>query len=399
MLLPESPYPPRCGNALRDVQQIKLLQQLGFTIRLLLIRRRGDLRGRDGEFLPSGMEAAYADLADTRESFLLLLWRKAGYLLWSRKHAFAWWTCVADPAEFLAAEAQSRQPAAIVMRSIFIDLLKGLRDVYPGTVVVDCHDADVHLAAEAVRSVRLGRRLGPLANLTAIRRACRSYLPLADELWAVSEQDAARIRRHTKVRRVVVIPSALEDPGAGGAVPGQEPIAVMIANYGYGPNANGARWLIEQVWPLVVRAIPSARLELIGGNMPASLDQQCRCALGCTVYGRVDNNLDAVYRHAAVVLAPLLEGGGTRLKIVEAWSQGKAVLTTTKGIEGLAAPAGCAVVADTAADFARELIALFSDRARRLHLGSCGRRFMRTHLCHSKVLEVMESQSLLAQAP
>ena len=394
-MLPESPYPPQCGNALRDAQQIRLLQQMGFAVCLLLIQRRVDLRGRDLDFVPCGIEVTYANHPPARsERFLHLSWRKLGYLLWSRRHAFAWWTCAAHPAEFLAAEAERRKPAAVLLRSIFIDTLGVLRGSYSGPIVVDCHDADVHLAVEAMRSVPSWRRLGPLANLRAIRRACRSYLPLADEIWAVSEQDAERIRSQAKVGRVVVIPSAMEDPDAGAPVPGEEPIAAMIANYGYGPNSNGARWLMEKVWPTVLQAMPAARLEFIGANMHAGLEQKCRSTPGSTVFGRVDN-LDPVYRRAAVLVVPVLEGGGTRLKIVEAWRQGKAVLTTSKGIEGLAAPVGCAVIADDPLLFARELVALFRDRLRRQALGNTGRAFMRDHLSHAKVFEIIKNQSLL----
>jgi glycosyltransferase involved in cell wall biosynthesis len=395
-MLPESPYPPRCGNALRDVQQIKLLQQMGFTVRLLLMQRRSDLKEPELDFVPSGVKVTYAcSLPGRRESLARMLWRKTGYLLWSRNHAFAWWAAAARPAEFLAAEVASRKPFAVLMRSIFIDGIATLRRSYDGPVIVDCHDADVHLAAEAMRSVSLWRRLGPFANLRAIRRACQAYLPLADEIWAVSAEDARRVRAQAAVKRVVVVPSAFRYAGESACVTGaKESIAVMVANYGYGPNANGLRWLIEKVWPSVLQALPTACFEIVGGNMPAGLEKKCRSTARCTVYGRVEN-LEPFYSRAAVVVAPIWEGGGTRLKIVEAWGQGKAVLTTTKGIEGLSAPENCSVVADSPVLFAQALVMLFQDSATRLRLGNFGRAFVRDHLSYSTVLEILESQSLL----
>jgi polysaccharide biosynthesis protein PslH len=394
-MLPESPYPPRCGNALRDVQQIKLLQQMGFMVRLLLMQRRSDLNEPEIDFVPSGVEVTYvSSLPGRRESLACMLWRKTGYLLRSRKHAFAWWAAASRPAEFLAAEVGRRKPFAVLMRSIFIDSIAALRRSYDGPVIVDCHDADVHLAVEAVRSVPLWRRLGPFANLCAIRRACQAYLPLADEIWAVSAEDAGRIRAQAAVKRVVIVPSGVEVPNLGDADESTSASALMVANYGYGPNANGLRWLLEKAWPSVLQALPTARLEIVGGNMPAELEQKCRSTRGCTVYGRVEN-LEPFYRQAAVVLAPIWEGGGTRLKIVEAWGQGKAVLTTTKGIEGLSAPENCAVVADSPVLFAQALVMLFQDPAKRLRLGNCGRAFVHDHLSYSTVLEILERQSLL----
>jgi glycosyltransferase involved in cell wall biosynthesis len=394
-MLPESPYPPRCGNALRDVQQIKLLQQMGFMVRLLLMQRRSDLKESELDFVPSGVEVTYASsLPERRESLARMLWRKTGYLLWSRKHAFAWWTAAARPAEFLADEVARRKPFAVLMRSIFIDGIATLRRNYNGPVIVDCHDADVHLAAEAMRSVSLWRRLGPFANLRAIRRTCQAYLPLADEIWAVSDEDAGRIRAQAVVKRVVVVPSGVEAPNLGDVGESASAIAVMVANYGYGPNANGLWWLLEKVWPSVLQSLPKACLEIVGGNMPAELGKKCRFAPGCKVYGRVEN-LEPFYRRAAVVVAPIWEGGGTRLKIVEAWGQGKAVLTTSKGIEGLSAPENCAVIADSPVQFAQALVMLFQDPARRLRLGNCGRAFVHDRLSYSTVLEILERQSLL----
>jgi glycosyltransferase involved in cell wall biosynthesis len=152
--------------------------------------------------------------------------------------------------------------------------------------------------------------------------------------------------------------------------------------------------LLEKVWPSVLQALPAACLEIVGGNMPAELEKSCRSMPGCAVYGRVEN-LESFYRRAGVVLAPIWEGGGTRLKIVEAWGHGKAVLTTSKGIEGLSAPENCAVIADSPVRFAEALVMLFQDPARRLRLGNCGRAFVHDHLSYSTVLEILEGQSLL----
>ena len=75
-------------------------------------------------------------------------------------------------------------------------------------------------------------------------------------------------------------------------------------------------------------------------------------------------------REAAVVLAPILEGGGTRLKVVEAWSQGKTVVATSKGIEGLPASPGAVAVADEPGAFAVRLSALLTDATARRAMGS-----------------------------
>ena len=74
----------------------------------------------------------------------------------------------------------------LLIRSIFVHEIPALRGVWPGRIVVDCHDSDVHLAGELLKTVRGAARLGPWANLVGVRRTVRRYLPLADEVWAVS---------------------------------------------------------------------------------------------------------------------------------------------------------------------------------------------------------------------
>ena len=124
---------------------------------------------------------------------------------------------------------------------------------------------------------------------------------------------------------------------APAAQPGVDGRALLVANFGYGPNARGAEWLLRTVWPTVRASVPTAALACVGGRGCPSTSRVWRlrrpgwrCAASSPTSRRA-------LREAAVVLAPILEGGGTRLKVVEAWSQGKAVVATTKAIEGLPA--------------------------------------------------------------
>jgi glycosyltransferase involved in cell wall biosynthesis len=83
---------------------------------------------------------------------------------------------------------------------------------------------------------------------------------------------------------------------------------------------------------------------------------------------------------AAVYVVPLRIGGGTRLKIFEALSMGKAVVATTVGAEGLpVVPGEHFLQADTPGEFARAVVALLADPGRRRALGAAGRRLVEEH--------------------
>lgn len=398
LLLPESPYPPRCGNALRDAQQIYMLRQMGFDVCLAVMIRRYDLTPVEELQALDGMTARYAGAQNgLRESLPAILWRKAGYLLGSRRNAFAWWAEHAEPASFLARVVAEIDPAVVLVRSLFVHLLPELRRVFPGPVIVDCHDADVHLAQEMVRTVSGLRKLGPWANLQAVRRACRVHLPLADEVWAVSVEDAERLNADVPQVRVVVVPSGMDARGSvSHAAPGEDGLALLVANFGYGPNSRGAEWLLRNVWAQVRSSIPSATIDFVGGRMPSALEPLARNTPGVRVHGLVPD-LEPFYGRAGVLFVPVLEGGGTRVKIVEAWSRGKAVIATSKAVEGLPMAAGVVVVADEAERFATETAELLKDKARRQAMGEAGLRHFRATLSWEKALEVVSARSVLAQ--
>lgn len=372
LVVPEVPAPPRCGNAWRDLQQIHVLRRLGFTVRVIAAAPRWDLgdaeEARAGEALAAEITYLARDRQTPAESLPVTIARKASYLCAPRRHPFGWWLPRGLPAVVggLAGEAGD----VLLMRSIFAHEIPALRRVWPGRIVVDCHDADPHLAAELLAITRGLRRLGPWANLVGVRRTIARCLPLADEAWAVSREDAARLAQAAPGARVLVVPSGMDARSASAApLAGVDGTALLVANFGYGPNAHGAEWLLRQVWPAVRARLPAATLTCVGGRMPAGLADLAASSPGVRVRGQL-GDITAPLREAAVVVVPLLEGGGTRLKIVEAWSRGKAVVTTPKGIEGLPAPPDAVIVAPDAGSFAAATASLLVDPARRLGLGA-----------------------------
>jgi glycosyltransferase involved in cell wall biosynthesis len=129
--------------------------------------------------------------------------------------------------------------------------------------------------------------------------------------------------------------------------------------------------------------------------MPKSLQVCCQSVPGVVVRGVV-TDLEPVYERSAVVAVPVLEGSGTRLKIVDAWRHGKAVVTTSKGIEGLDAPQGAAIVADTPDRFADGLVEAMASAEIRSALGLSGLQHMRARLAWSGIASHVTSRSVLA---
>src|SRR5205807_1576985 len=118
----------------------------------------------------------------------------------------------------------------------------------------------------------------------------------------------------------------------------------------------------DHVWPLVRRELPEARLDIAGRNPPVSV-RELGDREGMTVIGPVVEMPPYFARaHAAVV--PILTGAGIRVKIVEAMANGRAIVSTSLGWEGLPGvePGRHLLVADSPRDFAAATVRLLEDR-------------------------------------
>lgn len=190
----------------------------------------------------------------------------------------------------------------------------------------------------------------------ALRAFERRLLAGAAESWMVSETDLLAARELCPSARLRYVPNVVDVAAiAPVAHPAGERRAVFVANFAYEPNRNGLRFLLDDVLPLVWRELPDVRLALVGGGLdrPASKDARVE------TLGFVADLARGAYAHASCALAPLLQGGGTPLKLIEALAYELPVIATPRAVAGLEVRDGehC-LVADGPAEFAAALVAV-----------------------------------------
>jgi glycosyltransferase involved in cell wall biosynthesis len=140
----------------------------------------------------------------------------------------------------------------------------------------------------------------------------------SDAVVALAAGDARALRtRDPKllVRNGIQAPAAAPLPSAGSTV-------LAVGSWWYGPNRHGMRRFLSRDWPKVRAALPDARLQIVGSG---GADIVQSVPEGVEVMGFVDD-LDEVYRDAAITLAPARSGGGSQLKLVGALSHGRIVV-------------------------------------------------------------------------
>jgi polysaccharide biosynthesis protein PslH len=171
----------------------------------------------------------------------------------------------------------------------------------------------------------------------------------------------------------VAIPDAV-DPDS------EAPDTLLFAgDFSHPPNVDAAVWLAGEIMPLIRARHPAARLKLVGANAP----KQVRALAGDSIdfVGAVPE-MAPVFEAAAVVLAPVRQGGGMRMKVLQALASSKAVVTTVRGAEGLLLEKSeppPLVVADDADGIATAAARLLSDDSERRLLAERARAFALRH--------------------
>ncbi len=108
----------------------------------------------------------------------------------------------------------------------------------------------------------------------------------------------------------------------------------FIGSLDWMPNQEGLQWFINTAWPEILKAYPDLQLHIAGRNTPEwfrKLEQQ-----NVKVHGEVPDARAFINQHS-IMIVPLLSGSGMRVKILEGMALGKIVLTTSIGLEGIAA--------------------------------------------------------------
>lgn len=270
--------------------------------------------------------------------------------------------------------------------------------VPPGTrVLVDQHNLEYELVRRTFEQERNGPRKWYAAlEYRALRSAELARCRRADAVTVTSERERRILADLLPGTPVAVVPNGVDVAAFTPAAPDEEVPnrVVFTGTLGYHPNVQAVLHFARACWPRIHAELPDAEWQIVGSYPPPEVQRLAELP-GVTVTGTVPEVQP--YLHAAsVAVVPLLVGGGTRLKILEALATGKAVVTTSVGCEGLAlTPGEHALIEDDPEAFAAAVIALLRDPARRAALGTAGRALVEAQYswerCAEPLLGVLES--------
>lgn len=372
MLVQTLPYPPDSGVAIRTYNVLRQLS-VSFDVTALCFYRWKD--GQAQQQLPASVKA----LAKFARVRAFPIPQEHSRVRWLRDHFSSVLTgrvytdFVYESESFRSAvRAALREHEYQLVHIDSLDLASYLNEVSTVPVVCVHHNIESELLArraplERTRIARAYVRYqARMMRASEVRHCAGLALNIV-----VSEADRSTLVALVPEAQCIEVPNGVDvetfqpDAQATSGI-------VFVGGTTWFPNLDALEYFARDVLPHVRKTYPDVTVTWVGR---ASSEERRRFWADHRIRltGYVDDVRPFVHQGACFVV-PLRVGGGTRLKILDAWAMGKAVVSTSIGCEGLAAANGLnIIVANTAIDFARAVCTVLEDDSLRLRLGAMGR--------------------------
>jgi len=205
-------------------------------------------------------------------------------------------------------------------------------------------------------------------------RICHEF----DAVLAVSDEDRQALQEAAgRAVDITVTPIAVDTDEVAVVEREADPNHILhIGTMYWPPNVDAVSWFVREVYPLIRQQRPDVQFDVVGSRPPAELLTLNDAGLGIHVTGYVEDPTP-YQRRAAVMVIPLLAGGGMRVKILNALAEGIPIVSTTLGHEGIeVTPGRDILVGDTPEEFAAQVLRVLDDPELGRSLAANGRRLV-----------------------
>jgi glycosyltransferase involved in cell wall biosynthesis len=260
-----------------------------------------------------------------------------------------------------------------------------IRKFSKAKIVLRAHNIEHLIWERNSKMAKPGAKKWYLQNLAARMKEFEIYnLNSCDALVPITNVDAARFMEmgcklplHTC--SVGVSLNGMKDLKE--IVP---PTLCYLGSMDWLPNREGIEWFLDVVWPKVHAQFPDLKFFVAGRNFPA--DFPSKEYPNVSMVGEVENSRGFLSSNSIMVV-PLFSGSGMRVKIIEAMAEGRPVVSTGVGAEGINAVDGAhLLIADTADAFVRQIRRLLKDPDEAVRMGLHARAFVKENYDNTKLV-------------
>jgi polysaccharide biosynthesis protein PslH len=209
---------------------------------------------------------------------------------------------------------------------------------------------------------------------------------------ACSDLDAMRFRQIVPEANIVVVPNGVDCEFFSSAARNERPNSVIfVGTMNWYPNVEAMLFFLRDIWPKLKTRQPGATMDIVGSNPPQSLLRLAGGLPDVTVHGYLPD-VRPLMDSGAVFVCPIRDGGGTKLKVLDAFAMRKCVVAHPIACEGINITPGTNVVlASTAEEFAAAISTLFVDEGRRLAIATAARSLVEREYSYQRIGEQFNS--------
>jgi sugar transferase (PEP-CTERM/EpsH1 system associated) len=395
LLTPQFPYPPHQGTTLRNYNLLKGLAER-HAIDLFSMLAPGDRpeRGPVRDLVRHLVTAEQPARPVGRRLRDLVTSSKPDMALrlWNEDAFVALLAHVLDnPPEVIQVEGIEMTPYLLALKDTGLQLPR---------VIYDAHNAETLLQRRAYQADLRRPARWPAAAYSAVQTAKlnryeRRLLNSVDGVAAVSAADEKVLQQMAPGIRTTVVTNGVDldayDPAGLYANLFQHAGVnlVFTGKMDFRPNVDGVLWFANRVLPRLRATNLNPHFWIVGRNPHKRLDV-LRDRLDVTVTGAVPD-IQPYIAHSDLYVVPLLAGGGTRLKILEAMAMARPIVSTRLGADGFPVNDGVELaLADSAEDFAARCASLLRNPTGASEMGERGRAFVEEHYSWEQIIPKME---------
>jgi len=355
------PYPPRDGGAIATFSMIKGLSQLHHDITVLAINTSKHFY--DIQLLPEEVKNFARFLAVEINTDISVIGLLINLLFSSIPY---------NAKRFINIEFEKKIIDLCMNNHFDIIQLEGLYMCPYISAIRKISNAKISFRAHNIES-EIWERMIPSTNSffkrqylrilsNRIRKYELSFINSYDLLIPISLKDSQWFVDMGNKMPNVVIPTGIEVSTMTNSSDYEYPSVFYLGGLDWMPNQQGIKWFIDNCWESILEQLPNLKLNIAGRNAPDNLINYFSTKKNLTFFGEIPD-AKTMFLSKAIMIVPLFAGSGMRIKIMEAMGYGRAIVTTSVGMEGIyASDRNEILIANTKEEFINNVIELSTNK-------------------------------------
>jgi glycosyltransferase involved in cell wall biosynthesis len=258
----------------------------------------------------------------------------------------------------------------------------------PRSSLVNVHYLfEIDMAGRMPQSIK--ERAVGIRSRQATRRLLRSFAHIS----TLSSRLTDAVRGISPGSEVNTVPLGIDVnlyPFVADRPPNRDPVVGLVGSFNWEPSYSAGRKLLDHLWPAIKSRVPNAKL-MIAGRAAASAFAEYKDWPELTMYDNVPDIMPYFSGIDVLIYAPD-HGSGMKVKVMEAFALGVAVVTNEQGVEGMPAADGThAGICNHDRGLVDRTVALLSDSERRKRQRIAARKLIESHCGPKAVVDSLES--------